>query len=233
VIERRLEELLEHLYVWEVEEGRAGSPDFPAGAFEAAAAAGLIRREGGAWRLTAAGLPEARDVVRRHRLAERLLKDVLSVGADDQLEDGACTFEHILQHGLAERVCTLLGHPAVCPHGKPIPRGPCCRAARRDPIREVSALADGEVGWTGRVAYLSTRDSRQVQKLMAMGVLPGSPMRLLQRFPTYVFQVGYSQFAVDRELASLIFVHWHPPEAAEAPGPPGGPHRHRHGPGAG
>lgn len=241
MIDRRLEELLEHLYVWEVEDGRPGSPDFPPAAFEAAAAAGLIERAaapGGAWRLTPAGLPEARDVVRRHRLAERLLRDVLAVRGEEQLEDQACTFEHILQHGLDERVCSLLGHPATCPHGKPIPRGRCCRAARRDRIREVSALADGEVGWAGRVAYLSTREARHVQKLMALGVLPGSPVRLLQRFPTYVFQVGYSQFAVDRELASLIYVHWHPAEeAAGVPGPeaapgaaaPGGPHRHRHG----
>lgn len=225
MIDQSVEELLERFYVDQVEGGHEATADPDSGRVQAAADLGLIEPRGDAWSLTGAGRGAARDVVRRHRLAERLLSDVLAVRTD-QVEQGACEFEHILQHGLDERVCTLLGHPKTCPHGNPIPDGPCCRQARRDDIREVASLADGDVGRSGVVAYLTTRERRDVQKLMAMGILPGARIRLLRRFPSYVFQVGYSQFTVDRALAELIYVHWFP-EGAEAG--PGGRRRHRHG----
>ena len=225
MIDPNVEELLERFYVDQVEGGHEATADPDAGRVQAAADLGLIEPRGDAWSLTGTGRDASRDVVRRHRLAERLLHDVLSV-QNDQMEEGACEFEHILQHGLDERVCTLLGHPTTCPHGKAIPDGPCCRQARRDPIREVSSLADGDVGRSGVVAYLTTRERRDVQKLMAMGILPGARIQLLRRFPSYVFQVGYSQFTVDRPLAEVIYVHWLP-EGAEAE--PGGGRRHRRG----
>jgi DtxR family Mn-dependent transcriptional regulator len=76
--------------------------------------------------LTPKGLDEARKVVRRHRLAERLLMDVLDTDPGS-VEDAACRFEHILRNDVEENVCTLLGHPRICPHGNPIPSGKCCK----------------------------------------------------------------------------------------------------------
>ena len=61
-------------------------------------------------------------------------------------------------------------------------------------------------GQKGRIAYVQTNEARQLQKLVAMGILPGKSVRLIQSFPSYVFQVGHSQFAVDKEMASTIFV---------------------------
>lgn len=101
-----------------------------------------------------------------------------------------------------------LGHPPRCPHGKEIPPGECRRRAGKDPIAEVGPLSAGQVRSEGSVAYLSTRDEREIQKLMALGILPGVRIRLLRRFPSFVFQVGYSQFTVDRELAQKIHVRW-------------------------
>lgn len=53
---------------------------------------------------------------------------------------------------------------------------------------------------------LGVRNYHKLQKLMAMGVLPGTSIELIRRFPAYVFQVDYSQFAVDEEIASDIYV---------------------------
>ncbi|MFZ4395371.1 MAG: FeoA family protein [Kiritimatiellia bacterium] len=75
-------------------------------------------------------------------------------------------------------------------------------------IREVGTLCDGRPGSEGVVAYLSTRDNREVQKMMAMGILPGTPIQVIQSFPSHVFQIGFSQFAVDKLLAESIHVHW-------------------------
>ena len=107
-----------------------------------------------------------------------------------------------------EKVCILLGHPKICPHGKAIPQGRCCRRAQTDHLREVRPLCDAEPDSEGRVAYLATKDNRLIQKLVAMGILPGADIKVIRRFPSYVFQVGYSQFAVDRPLAEVIYAHW-------------------------
>lgn len=62
------------------------------------------------------------------------------------------------------------------------------------------------VNQKGRVIDIATHDHKKLQKIMAMGLFPGIEIVLIQRFPSYVFQVGQSQFAVDKELAENIFV---------------------------
>ncbi|MBP1752671.1 MAG: iron (metal) dependent repressor, DtxR family, partial [Geobacteraceae bacterium] len=54
--------------------------------------------------------------------------------------------------------------------------------------------------------YIQTEDDKKMQKLMAMGVLPGNRIRLIQAFPSYIFRVGYSEFAIDTNMAREIFV---------------------------
>lgn len=75
--------------------------------------------------LTTRGQSEAANVVRRHRLAERLLVDVLDTEISS-VEEAACKLEHAIRRGIDENICILLGHPRICPHGKPIPKGNCC-----------------------------------------------------------------------------------------------------------
>jgi len=75
--------------------------------------------------LTERGKTRARDVVRRHRLAERLFKDTFRID-DHEAHTQACKFEHIISPELDQRICTFLGHPTTCPHGNPIPPGDCC-----------------------------------------------------------------------------------------------------------
>ncbi len=155
--------------------------------------------------LTMKGLDEARKVVRRHRLAERLLMDVLDTDPGS-VEDAACRFEHVLRSGVEENVCTLLGHPKVCPHGSPIPPGRCCKEGLDEANRVVYSLAEMEAGQGGRIMYIHTHGESSIKKLMAMGVLPGFEVSLIQRYPSYVFRVGQTQIAVDAEIASEIFV---------------------------
>ena len=79
-------------------------------------------------RLTEFGARRARDVVRRHRLAERLFTDTFAI-EDAEAHQQACRFEHIITPELDQRICSFLGHPKTCPHGNPIPPGPCCEKA--------------------------------------------------------------------------------------------------------
>ena len=177
--------------------------------------------------LTSKGYPVAKNVVRRHRLAERLLADVLGT-SDILIHEKACKFEHLLDRGLDESICSLLGHPKICPHGKPIPPGKCCLQAREPAQKVVSPLSQLTPGQKGKVAYIYAPESSQLQKLMAMGILPGAPVALIQRFPSYVFGTGKTQFAVDKEIANSIYVRLIEPETiSEREKEP--PSKHRHG----
>jgi DtxR family transcriptional regulator, Mn-dependent transcriptional regulator len=153
--------------------------------------------------------PEGRDegkmTIRRHRLAERLMMDVLNIRGDDG-EFKACQFEHMLSEGADIKVCTMLNHPTTCPHGKPIPPGECCAQARELGDLGVVPLTEFKSGQEGEIAYIQTEDNKKMQKLMAMGVLPGNKIVLVQAYPSYIFRVGYSEFAIDTNLAKEIFV---------------------------
>jgi len=167
--------------------------------------AGYIVCDDGRLRLTNQGRPIARNVVRRHRLAERLLADVLGAGGV-LMHEKACKFEHLLDRGLDENICSLLGHPKICPHGKLIPPGRCCQQKQAPAQKLVSPLSQLSQRQRGKVAYVYAPESSQLQKLMAMGILPGAPVSLIQSFPSYVFKVGQTQFAVDKEIADAIYV---------------------------
>jgi putative ABC transport system ATP-binding protein len=80
--------------------------------------------------LTPRGRQRAADIIRRHRLAERLFTDSLAMDSETEIEQQACKFEHILSPEATDKICAFLGHPRTCPHGAPIPPGPCCGRTR-------------------------------------------------------------------------------------------------------
>jgi putative ABC transport system ATP-binding protein len=79
--------------------------------------------------LTPRGRQRAADIIRRHRLAERLFTDSLALDSESEIEQQACKFEHILSTEATDKICSFLGHPRTCPHGAAIPPGPCCGRA--------------------------------------------------------------------------------------------------------
>jgi len=79
------------------------------------------RREG--VRLTNNGRDVARAIVRNHRLIETLMKKTLGKDVDETV---VCGLEHHMSEEFANAICTLLGHPATCPHGNSVPEGDCC-----------------------------------------------------------------------------------------------------------
>ncbi len=166
---------------------------------------GLVVLQGENLKLTKDGEVEARDVVRRHRLAERLLTDVFDMkGAG--VHRSACEFEHILHRGIDEQICRLLGHPTTCPHGTNIPEGKCCKEKGIKDTRVISPLSLLRPGEKGKISYIQAGDQAKLQTIMAMGVLPGMEVGLLSNFPSYLFKLGNSQFAVDETIARQVFV---------------------------
>ncbi|APG26076.1 metal-dependent transcriptional regulator [Syntrophotalea acetylenica] len=207
----RAEDLLEAVWIAVVEEGD-NSASFEALNVKADDAAlldlerkALVEIKGERVYLRSEGRLAGEKVVRRHRLAERLMMDILDLKGSNA-NAKACEFEHLLNEGVDTRICTLLNHPTTCPHGRPIPPGECCRAARRAADIGVVPLTEMKVGQEGEIAYLATSDAKKMQKLMSLGVLPGNRVRLNRRFPSFIFHVGNSEFAVDEQLAREIFI---------------------------
>jgi len=89
---------------------------------------------------TTRGRQRAADIIRRHRLAERLFTDSLAMDSETEIEQQACKFEHILSAEATDKICAFLGHPRTCPHGSPIPPGPCC-GKQTDTARAPVALS--------------------------------------------------------------------------------------------
>jgi DtxR family transcriptional regulator, Mn-dependent transcriptional regulator len=168
-------------------------------------AAGLLQVDAGKVTLTPAGEARAGAVVRRHRLTERLFHDLLAA-AEETAEAQACEFEHILSPEATESVCTLLGHPPTCPHGKPIPPGPCCGTFQRTLRPLVTGLPTFPVGATGRIVFIAPKFHDRMDRLAALGVIPGSTIRLHQRAPSFVIEVGETTIALDPEIASEVYV---------------------------
>jgi putative ABC transport system ATP-binding protein len=87
---------------------------------------GLLRLEAGEVVLTSLGEPRAKQVIRRHRLSERLFHDTFGVD-NDAVDEHAGRIEHTLTPQVTEKICSFLKHPRTCPHGAPIPLGGCCQ----------------------------------------------------------------------------------------------------------
>jgi DtxR family Mn-dependent transcriptional regulator len=163
--------------------------------------------------LTDKGQVYARQIIRAHRLAERLLYDVL--GGD--YESGACEFEHIVTPELVDSICILLGHPRLCPHGMPIPEGQCCKISSRIAQSSIIPLAELEVGQSARIAYINSKCDQQLHKMDNLCIRPGVVVTLHQRYPAYVIECEGSNIAMDEEIISNIRV-WQSPEHLQAAG---------------
>ncbi|HLI16066.1 MAG TPA: metal-dependent transcriptional regulator [Acidimicrobiales bacterium] len=142
------------------------------------ASAGYLERRGRGVALTPLGQARAESVVRKHRLAERFLVDVLGL-AWDRAHDEAGRWEHVISDEVEARFVELLGHPTTCPHGNPIPGAP------RDEAPQVP-MADVVEGQQIRLARITERvetDRDVLAYLGEHGLVPGRRARVASRAP--------------------------------------------------
>lgn len=165
----------------------------------------IAKIEGDKITLTQKGEMLAEAIIRRHRLAERLLSEVLEI-EQGQLEKNACSFEHSLSPLVTDSICTLLGHPPTCPHGLPIPKGECCRKFKIDVKPVVQSLKDTVVGDVCRIVFIVPASHTRLDKLGSLGIVPGSIIRLHQKKPSFVIELGETMLAIDTDIAKEIYV---------------------------
>lgn len=153
-------------------------------------------------RLTAAGKPMARAIVRRHRLAETLLAKILALPLEDA-DRTACRLEHVLDEGATDAVCSFLAHPRSCPHGREIPTGPCCATLARP---RVQRLLDLSSGTSGRIVLIAPDRDGALARLSDLGIFPGARLTVRQRVPSMVVAVDQTVLALDDHTAGRILV---------------------------
>jgi DtxR family Mn-dependent transcriptional regulator len=145
---------------------------------KALAEAGLVEYEPrGGTRLTAGGERLALHVLRRHRLVELFLVEMLGMSWTEVHEE-AEDLEHAVSDKVIDRIDAVLGHPAVDPHGDPIPSA---TGAMKRP--RLHALASCEPGTTARVGRIADQDPAFLSFLDQAGLAPGTQLELLTNNP--------------------------------------------------
>jgi DtxR family Mn-dependent transcriptional regulator len=155
--------------------------------------------------LTETGLRKATAIVRKHRLSERLLLDILEL-KEILMEKNACVFEHHLSSVVADRICIILNHPPECPHGKPIPKGNCCKEENERLEPAVISLKNASLSVAYKVIFTKGFDTKTFLMLKSFAIYPGSVVKVLQKYPEMVVEIDNSKVALERKVAEDIYV---------------------------
>ncbi len=153
--------------------------------------------------MTSKGATLARGVVRKHRLAERLLVDIIGLDWDKaHLEAGR--WEHVISDDVEERLVILLGNPTTCPHGNPIPGV--------DPVGpEQRRLAEAQPGDRIRLERITEsveHDAASLSYLGDHGLTPGTTALIQAKAPdgTLTLVVGDATIALGPAMTKRMFV---------------------------
>ncbi len=167
---------------------------------------GYVDREGRRLSLTPSGRALAEKVVRKHRLAERLLVDVIGLEWH-KVHREAGRWEHVISDDVEARLVEILGDPATCPHGNPIPGShtPAPTVATR-PLAEVD---EGEEVRLLRVSEEVELNLGSLTLLDEGGFIPGVVARIGERDGEGSVQVtaeGGKPIRVSAALSDRLFV---------------------------
>lgn len=163
---------------------------------------GLLDSEAGGLALSDEGRRQAAAVIRRHRLSERLLTDVLGLPWD-RVHDAAMQLEHSLTPEAESRLKSLLNDPETCPHGSPIPRSNGVETQRSWSLDTVPA------GTRVRIEQIAEEEAALLRYLASLGLLPKTPLTVEEVAPfggPLLVRVGGSRYAIGRDVAAKILV---------------------------
>jgi DtxR family transcriptional regulator, Mn-dependent transcriptional regulator len=166
--------------------------------------------------LTQRGRQLAVAAIRRHRIVERFLSDMLGY-AWHEADQLAGAFEHELPREVEDRLFEVLGRPTTCPHGFPIP------GQDLDRVQQLPSLDEMSPGQSGVVALSGSTEVEIVEFLESVGIRPGSHIEIVRKHPfdgpIVVLVEGVEQ-TVGERLAQRIFVKVPSLVALDSPGRP-------------
>jgi DtxR family Mn-dependent transcriptional regulator len=146
----------------------------------------------------------ARSVMRKHRLAERLLTDVIGLEFE-QVHVEACRWEHVISDRVEERLVELLHSPSTDPHGNPIPGlGPEPRASEVQTMTEAAKRGAGAT--VTRISEKLQVDVDAMRFLAEHELWPGTAVGLAIEGGAIVARVGDVEVAIPADTADLVYV---------------------------
>lgn len=152
-------------------------------------------------KLTEKGRTMALRIIRKHRLSERLLTDILNVEWE-RAHEAACQLEHGISDEIAKKIEKALGHPSTCPHGNPIPTD--CGGIIEEDSRP---LAEFEPREKGVVQKITDENQELLQYLKKLGIEPGIHFEVVEVAPfegPITVKVRDRDHALSRNVASII-----------------------------
>lgn len=166
---------------------------------------GYVLRERRSIALTDRGRRVAQSVIRKHRLAERLLVDVIGLPWH-KVHAEAGRWEHVISDEVEERLVALLGDPGTCPHGNPIPG-----SANLSSVPEETSLAEVLPGQAVRFARMTEEVELDAEALLYLdeaGFIPGTSAMVQAKAPdgTLVLQLDGRTLALGPDLCHRLFV---------------------------
>ncbi len=154
-------------------------------------------------RLTPAGQREALKELRRRRITEAFLVNVMGFGWHE-VHDEASRISGALSETLVARMAEMAGSPTCCPHGEPIPSADGVIEPARDFL-----LSAGHEGEHYTISRVLTRETDRLEYIAALGLLPGTALQLLHLAPFHgplQLKVGEEYRIIGHNLAELIKV---------------------------
>jgi len=154
-------------------------------------------------KLTEKGIKIALQVVRRHRLSERLLTDILHVEWD-KVHEAACELEHDITDEIIKPLEQTLSHPKTCPHGNPIPTkwGEIIEE-KSQPLTELNKKEQSTI------VKITEEKADLLHYLQTLGLVPGALVEVVEKAPfngLIIIKVGITSCAISRTTASIIQV---------------------------
>jgi len=154
-------------------------------------------------KLTKKGRKLALRVIRKHRLAERLLTDVLHLDWSG-VHDAACELEHAIGKEVVKPLDKSLGHPKTCPHGNPIPSELGMVVEEKSEL-----LTDLKPGESGIVVKITEEKRDMLQYLASLGLVPGTSVEIEEKAPfngPIIVRARGASYALGHNVASVIWV---------------------------
>ncbi|MGP8010049.1 MAG: metal-dependent transcriptional regulator [Acidimicrobiales bacterium] len=167
---------------------------------------GYVTRDGRELQLTKNGHDVARSVIRKHRLAERLLADVIGLPWH-LIHEEAGRWEHVMSDEVEKRIVALLGDPATCPHGNPIP-GSTNVVADRDQQRRMADGDEGDVFRFARLTEEAETDFQSLSEFDEVGFLPSTTASIRSKNAdgTIELDVNGSSLRIRSKMTQQLFV---------------------------
>ncbi len=162
--------------------------------------------------LTDTGRQQAKAVMRKHRLAERLLVDIIGLDWED-VHIEACRWEHVMSEAVERRIVALLDKPLVCPHGNPIPGLdelglPFAATDDHAGLTTLSAATSAGLGEVvvERISEQLQSDAEMMHRFAAAGLLPGHTVSLAPLDGTVEVSSELGRLLAERGVSDHIFV---------------------------